>query len=46
MKFLLRLDFLLESIQSFQLRYFIEVLKKLVLENQVKYAIRKTLVKH
>lgn len=35
--------FLLESIQSFQLpAYFIELLKKLVLETQVKYAIRKT----
>lgn len=35
--------FLLESIQSFQLpAYFIQVLKKLVLETQVKYAIRKT----
>jgi hypothetical protein len=34
--------FLLESIQSFQLpAYFIEVLKKLVLETQVEYAIRK-----
>ncbi len=34
--------FLLESIQSFQLpAYFIEVLKKLVLEAQVEYAIRK-----
>ncbi|OTT68056.1 hypothetical protein CAT75_16900 [Acinetobacter baumannii] len=35
--------FLLESIQSFQLpAYFIEVLKKLVLEDQIKYVIRKT----
>lgn len=34
--------FLLESIQSFQFpAYFIEVLKKLVLETQVEYAIRK-----
>lgn len=34
--------FLIESIQSFQLpAYFIEVLKKLVLETQVEYAIRK-----
>lgn len=34
--------FLLESIQSFQLpAYFIEVLKKLVLETQIEYAIRK-----
>ncbi|WP_144730927.1 NACHT domain-containing protein [Acinetobacter oleivorans] len=34
--------FLLESIQSFQLpAYFIEVLKKLVLETEIEYAIRK-----